>query len=208
MHTIVDGYNLIFECGLEGRSRSSITLERARDRLISTIASKLPEEQRKGITIVFDAKRLPINEDSAVSSRNEMTIIYAVDHADADSLIEQLIHQNSTPKKLTVVSSDHRIHKSALRRKATPIDSGAWYDRLDELAGRGPGALESSSASEEEDVLDQLQDIDWVREFGLKDRPPSPGDAAKAKQKKHVAFNPFPPGYAEDLLEDPSDDKD
>lgn len=205
MHTIVDGYNLIFECGLGGRSITPVSLERARDKLIAALAAKLPEAHRRGTTIVFDAKRLPIKEVAAVSKRNEMTIIYAVDHDDADSLIEQLILKNSTPKKLTVVSSDHRIQKAALRRKATPMDSGDWYDRLDEFEKQADSGHNTTESSEEKPNLDQLQDVDWASEFGLSEPPSSVGDES-TQGETDTAFNPFPPGYADDLLDELEDE--
>ena len=204
MNTIVDGYNLIFECGLEGRSRTSLTLERARDRLIATLAAKLSEAERRGIKIVFDAKKLPVIATSVVSTRSEMTIIFAVDYDDADSLIEQLILEDSTPKKLTVVSSDHRLHKAALRRKAMPIDSGIWYDRLVDSENQDSSQPHRSGSTGEKPDLEYLRDVDWASEFGLSDSPNMPD--ATTTDKKDSPFNPFPPGHANDLLDEPSDD--
>ena len=60
MSTIIDGYNLIFTCGLEGKKRNPQSIEKSRARLISMVAAKLNERERSGTTIVFDAKRLPI----------------------------------------------------------------------------------------------------------------------------------------------------
>jgi hypothetical protein len=37
-----------------------------------------------------------------------------------------LIRKHSSPRALTVVSSDHRLHRAARRRRATPIDSDRW----------------------------------------------------------------------------------
>lgn len=205
MNTIIDGYNLIFECGLEGRSRTLMTLERARDRLIAALATNLSKTQRRGITVVFDAKTLPIKETSPVSTRNEMSIIFAVDHDDADSLIEELILKDSSPKQLTVVSSDHRIQKAASRRKATPIDSGVWYDLLEKTGTQADSPSCLTESSEGNADLEKLRAIDWAAEFGLNDHLKPNGDAAKADEKD-ATFNPFPPGYAEDLLDKLSDE--
>ena len=79
---------------------------------------------------MFDAKRLPIKETSADFRAHDIRVLYAVDHEDADTLIEELIAKHSTPKKLVVVSSDHRLQTAATRRKATAVDSDVWYDRL------------------------------------------------------------------------------
>jgi predicted RNA-binding protein with PIN domain len=199
MDTIIDGYNLIFQCGLEGRTRSPISLQRARDRLIATLRSRLSDEQCARITIVYDAKRLPIKETEAVSQKHGITVIFAVDHDEADTLIEELILKHSAPKQLTVVSSDHRLHKAALRRKATPIDSDVWFDRLERQQQRPASAASGLVESDGDDkpVPDELTEIDWQQEFGLD------VETEDTKQPgKESTYNPFPPGYGDDLLDE------
>lgn len=174
MDTIIDGYNLIFQCGLEGRSRNTQTIERARGRLIGVLANRLSEQQRARTTIVFDAKRLPIKETEVVSRQSGLTVIYAVDHDEADTLIEELIRRHSSPKTLTVVSSDHRLHRAARRRRATPVDSDVWYDRIENMAKR-PESNEivdgdqggSSNRKSNNSIPEGLENIDWMKEFGF-----------------------------------------
>lgn len=193
MYTIVDGYNLIFQCGLEGRSRNSSALERARDRLIAMILMAVPAEELARITIVYDAKRLPIKETEIVSSKQGITVIFAVDYPDADTLIEELILKHSNPKQLTVVSSDHRIQKAALRRKATPIDSDVWLDRLEHQPRSSSAAGGGTEAGPDNKIVpDNLFDIDWEKEFGL-------GESNQTG--KEQTYNPFPPGYGDDLID-------
>ena len=175
--TIIDGYNLIFQCGLEGRSRDSFSIERARNRLVSSLASWLDEGERRQTMIVFDATSLPIKETDKVSTKQELTIVFAVDHEDADSLIEELIQKHSSPKQLTVVSSDHRIHKAALRRKATPIDSDVWFDQietesendLEQGEANSDGSMGEPESDSEKDIPEGLDKIDWAKEFGVDD---------------------------------------
>ncbi len=170
---LIDGYNLVFQCGLEGRSRDSLSLERARARLIAAIATRYSKSECATVTVVFDARTLPIKEDHSISKKSGITVVFAVEYEDADSLIEELIQKNSTPKNLTVVSSDHRLHRAALRRKATPIDSDVWFDELEQLPPRVDGAdggLDSSDSNvEEKDVPDSLKNVDWAEEFGFSD---------------------------------------
>ena len=135
MDILIDGYNLIFQCGLQGRVAGSLALEKARNRLISELSTRLNESTRQKTTIVFDANERPIKEVPDELRVNGLHVIYAVHHDDADSLIEELIRRHPTPKKLTVVSSDHRLHKAARRRKATAVDSEAWFDSLDHQLG-------------------------------------------------------------------------
>ncbi len=168
--TVIDGYNLIFQCGLEGKRRDSLALEKARQRAVQTI-SKWLGQQRLHTAIVFDASRLPIKEDHKVSEQDGLTIIYAVDFEDADSMIEEIIRTHSNPKQLVVVSSDHRLHKAALRRKSTPIDSDVWYDQLEEVFESNSGDVSRSTnlaqSDSEKDIPAQLDNVDWAKEFGI-----------------------------------------
>ena len=200
MPTIIDGYNLIFTCGLEGKTRTPQSLEKARARLVATVASKLSKKERSGTTIVFDAKRLPIKETSADFRAHDIRVLYAVDHEDADTLIEELIAKHSTPKKLVVVSSDHRLQTAATRRKATAVDSDVWYEQL--LATRKHRGDAKQPQNDDGCSKESLESIDWVNEFGSVDIDDEAGEAPDASSDPNASnFNPFPPGYGEDLLD-------
>ena len=131
MDYIIDGYNLIFQCGLQTRSASDDMLRKARQRMIHEILAGVSKTVAKRITIVFDAAERPLLAKGNSESIGGMKIFYADQYDDADSMIEHLIAKHSVPRKLTVVSSDHRLHKAALRRKAIPIDSDLWFDQLE-----------------------------------------------------------------------------
>ena len=224
MPTIIDGYNLIFSCGLEGKTHTPQSLEEARARLVATVATKLYKQERSGTTIVFDAKRLPIKETSADFRAHDIRVLYAVDHEDADTLIEELIAKHSTPKKLTVVSSDHRLQTAATRRKATAIDSDVWWEALSRKSAAPvveTDALDHSqldSGSVEQEAIEALKSVDWLNEFGefetgQFENPelPKPGEESNSTQKNtgnsqsettEDHFNPFPEGYGEDLIDE------
>ncbi len=166
---VIDGYNLIFQCGLQGKRRDSLALEKARQRAISSISKWLGED-RERTAIVFDASRLPIKEDHNVSQIDGLTIIYAVDFDDADSMIEEIIRSHSSPKQLLVVSSDHRLQKAALRRSAKPVDSDIWYDSLEQgFESPNQRGGTDSQPDFEKDSPSELDNIDWFREFGFQD---------------------------------------
>src|SRR5262249_8464514 len=112
---------------------------------------------------------------------------------DADLLIEQLIAANSAPRRLTVVSSDHRLHRAARRRRATAVDSDKWYaevlrKRIDRARRKTPQGKPEGSPSEGEVRF-------WLRQFGLDETTPQQPSQAPLE-------SPFPPGYAEDIRED------
>lgn len=111
-------------------------------------------------------------------------LIYAGGGKDADTLIEKLIAADSAPRKLFVVSDDHRIQRAASKRGATVVPSPDFVRRLATAlklaAGRGSHPVPSGPA-ETEDWLQKFQvgpepfkpdeiasETDrWLKEFGL-----------------------------------------
>ena len=59
-----------------------------------------------------------------------ITVRFAAQYEEADELIEELIRADSAPRRLVVVSSDHRIQRAARRRRAKAVDSDVWYAEL------------------------------------------------------------------------------
>ncbi|QGJ69639.1 Hypothetical protein PBC10988_13210 [Planctomycetales bacterium 10988] len=125
---LIDGYNLIHAAGLLGRGLGPGGLERARRSLLNQIANTLSQAERPRTAIVFDANDGPSDQPSRSRFR-EMWIYFAVQVPDADTLIEELIRANSAPKRLSVVSSDHRIQTAAKRRKSQFFDSEIWFQQ-------------------------------------------------------------------------------
>jgi predicted RNA-binding protein with PIN domain len=201
MKTIVDGYNLIFSFGWHTNSKHSMALERARDRLIQELADRIEMDQRREITIVFDAKTTPISEAQDKLSTNGFQVVFARGHDEADSLIEEMIRSHSAPKSLQVVSDDHRLQNCAKRKKAIPIKCEQW---LDQLEARQDQRVVSDLDSMEQEIdsknTRELESIDWMKEFSMDEESNSESNKdshPKLQQKK--SFNPFPPGYGEDI---------
>ena len=123
MKYLIDGYNVIFECGLHTRTVNAASLAKARIRLLRTIESKLPTDDVAKTTVVFDAQKIPLSGQQEEGRHNQIRVLYSINYPDADEMIEELIAAHAVPKNLTVISSDHRIQKAALRRKAMITDS-------------------------------------------------------------------------------------
>ena len=196
MSLVIDGYNLLHASGILGRGIGPGGLERSRNALINFLVESLDEPELAQTTVVFDAREAPPGL-SRVIKRGGLTIRFAEPGSDADDVIERLILANSTPRRLTVVSSDHRLHRAARRRRAKPIDSDQWYaqtlrKRMDRLNRKTPGGLKPDEPSSEGEVMF------WLRHFGLEEPPaPSPPSGEQAPDN-----NPFPPGYGEDIDEE------
>lgn len=126
---LIDGYNLLHQSQHLGNARGPKWLLLARERLIHHVARLLDESERSRTQFVFDVRRRKSSAplDTVVEG---MRISFAVDHCEADDLIETIIRQHPHPKQLTVVSSDHRLQRCALARRASAIDSDVWLDEL------------------------------------------------------------------------------
>ncbi len=106
-------------------------LEGARTRLLRRLAYQLTKDERAAAIVVFDAKTI-----LPVTSREELIegfrVLYPEPGHEADELIEQLIAQETHPRKLRIISSDRRLHRAARERMATAINCDKFLDELDE----------------------------------------------------------------------------
>ncbi len=157
MTLLIDGYNLLHASGVFGTGGRT-SLESSREALLDWLAVKLGETQCPRTTIVFDARHaLPGLPRSR--QKHGLQVLFAPRGQEADDLLEQLIRQHHAPRSLTVVSSDHRIHRAARRRRARPIDSPQWVAEL----RRQSGDLEEPSERPQELDADELRA--WLEEF-------------------------------------------
>jgi predicted RNA-binding protein with PIN domain len=129
MSLLVDGYNLIYAANIVGRGIGPRGLERARQALLNTLAAALPDAERARTVIVFDAAAAPPGLPRQVTHQG-MLVRFAAGYESADELLEELIVADSAPKRLTVVSSDHRVQRAARKRRAQAIDSDVWFAEL------------------------------------------------------------------------------
>lgn len=202
MAILIDGYNLLNATGIDGHGTAGRTaLERARVALLNFLARALDHQQRAATTIVFDAHQAPPGLPSELVHA-EMQVRFARGYPSADDLIEELIAADHVPRRLVVVSSDHRLHRAAQRRRATAIDSDAWMNQLEARRRRAAQPPESTTSD------DLPVAASWLAEFGsidvakieeeLRNEPQNAGGQDSS------AWNPFPPGYAADIDDDAS----
>lgn len=187
--TLIDGYNLLHAAGLVRGKLVGRQLEGARLRLLQRISCQLTKEERAHTIVIFDAKAL-----LPVTCREEfiegIRVLYPEPGHEADELIEQLIGQDTQPRKLLIVSSDRRLHRAARERLATAINSDRYLDRLDERRTRPanegsretnpmrpaaprptPGVVPKSQTDRTPTL--PAGDVDfWMKEFGEIELPP------------------------------------
>ncbi|MBN1912187.1 MAG: NYN domain-containing protein [Pirellulales bacterium] len=221
MALLIDGYNLLNVAGIVAPRRGPGTLARARLALLNFLAESLDEKEIERTTVVFDAADTPPGLPRQVTHRG-LRVHFASGYPDADSLLEELIEEDSAPRRLTVVSSDHRVQRAARRRRAKPIDADVWYSAVVRRRQRRI-ERDRATAPARPPVPLLAEDVAyWVRQFGGQSvfdalireedaagmsRPnptevPSTGDEDADKPRNPPdgdLLNPFPPGYAEDL---------
>lgn len=211
MPLLIDGYNLLNAAGIVGQGRGPATLERARLALLNFLAESVEPDELPLTTVVFDAKDAPPGLPRVVGYRG-LTVRFASRWPDADSLIEELIRRDASPRRLLVVSSDHRLHRAARRRRARAIDADVWYAQV--VADRRRRAEQAQTQPARPPVPLLAEDVEyWFDRFGgeaafdkvleeekAREKRPTP-EPSPAEKAPDDAYNPFPPGYAEDVEE-------
>ncbi len=164
MSLLIDGYNLLYAIGLMPRGLGPDSLERARLALLNFLAESLTPEEIARTTVVFDAHDPPPGLPRTVRHRG-ITVQFASAYDEADTLIEELIRRDSSPRHLVVVSGDHRLHRAARHRRAKAVDSEAWYESTLRRRRRRHRAEAETSNRPPVPLLEE--DVDyWIRQFG------------------------------------------
>ncbi len=160
---IIDGYNLMHAAGLARATYGPGDLARQRRELIVKLARRLSIEERKRCTVVFDAIDAPANLPGRFQ-HEELIVLFAEPGHEADELIELLVTQHSAPRRLTVVSSDHRLQKSIRKRRGTALDSEVFLKQLEspqrQIGLTSPSA--SSATNPDADLKFWLDEFDAV----------------------------------------------
>jgi len=229
MGLLIDGYNLLHASGILPRGIGPTTLQRSREALLNFLAESLAPAVIGRTTVVFDAGTSASGRVRSAEHRG-IQVRFSAGKADADDLIEELIRADSAPRRLTVVSSDHRIQRAAQRRRAAAIDSDRWLADVWRSRAASPGATGRPSPDTESKPsggLSQYEVQVWLRRFGIEESiadqgaeespAQSPGAEPRSPRvsgagaekltpgdgiKRSDKPNPFPPGYAEDLREE------
>jgi predicted RNA-binding protein with PIN domain len=183
MALIIDGYNLLHATGLGGTGPGPRGLERSRLALLNFLAESIDPADLAGTTVVFDARHAPRGLPHTLQHRG-LTVRFAAGYESADELIEELIRADTSPRRLTVVSGDHRLHRAARRRRVKAVDSDVWYDEMEKRRAAMP--MEEAPAKPVHPAASELES--WLRLFD--DEPDVPGAEGD---------DIFPPGYGEDV---------
>ena len=98
-----------------------------------------------------------------------LEILYGCDQT-ADEVLKAHILHHSSPRRLTVVSTDHEIRQAARHRRCEWLASEEFAPELVRVyeAGRKPAAPPAEPA-EKQSGLTPEQTAQWLRELGVED---------------------------------------
>lgn len=161
MRLLIDGYNLLYASGVLAPQGRGTSLQRARTALLERLAEIIDLDTLAHTTVVFDGREAPPGLPRQFR-HGAMQILFASRDREADELLEDLIGVETAPRRLTVVSSDHRVQRAARRRQAQAIDSQDWFARqsLRPPTAPSPGDAKPSGPLSDEEVRQ------WLNEFG------------------------------------------
>ena len=157
---LIDGYNLLHAMGVLGGRVGPQGLAKARLSLLGLLRGAM-DKDASSVTVVFDAANAP---PGAIDDQEHagIHVRFALDHAQADDLIESMIRESPTPKQLTVVSDDRRIQKAARRGRCLAV---GCLDFLEDLNQRRRQKRPSGSVPSEKATATRKDTEDWIREF-------------------------------------------
>src|SRR5262245_33350817 len=169
MRFLIDGYNLMHARGLMAPRFGPNGFRKARRRFLNDLAAALDPVEAHQTTVVFDADGPP--EHLPKEGRHQgLTVLFAVDDEDADTRIERLIASHPDPKRLTVVSSDHRIRQAASRRRARVLTADEYLVRLMSPGRSRPAVAHDQGSRRDGPTPSETEH--WLAEFGHLDDDP------------------------------------
>ena len=155
MPLLIDGYNLLRTIQRDGDASSN---EAPMCRLISCYLCRKKDAGK----IIFDGIGPP--DKSSLRDIANLEVIFSGGY-EADDIIEQLVLENTAPKRLVVVSSDRRVKSAAKKRKAVAVNSDVfWYELIKFLEKRRPGNPEPPG---KRNGISENETKEWLEEFGL-----------------------------------------
>lgn len=178
MPLLIDGYNLLHATGLFARSPGRTSLAGSRHALLEFLVAALDPAEVETTTIVFDAREAPPRLPRQTTHAG-LTVHFAEKHQEADELLEELIAAATSPRRLVVVSSDHRVQRAARRRRAIAVDSDRWYTEVLRRRHAPDHSKAAHDAKRPHRPISPAEVQAWLKEFGLHSWPPEDLDASE-----------------------------
>ncbi|HEY2251802.1 MAG TPA: NYN domain-containing protein, partial [Planctomycetaceae bacterium] len=182
---LIDGYNLMHAAGMAQRDYKPGELLKCRTQLLRFLLGKLSAAEIRAATIVFDARDPPPDRPAQVVISG-LKVLFASPSGDADVVIQQWLARHSSPRRVTLVSSDRVLQRAARGCRAKFVGSDEFLHDLERRrAPRGrvdPRAVSAVDAHSDDSKpaahLSASQTAYWLKIFG--DAPPVVVDEAQA----------------------------
>ena len=157
MPVIIDGHNLLHSIQKTDEGVESIS-----DVKLCRILGEYLRLTGETGEIVFDGTGP--REKWGFDIISNLEVFFAGLGSDADTVIEDKIRINTSPKRLTVVSSDRSVRKPARARKATAIKSEVFWNNLRKQLSRKKTIKEPAAKRH---GLSESETKQWLDFFGL-----------------------------------------
>jgi predicted RNA-binding protein with PIN domain len=165
MRLLIDGYNVMYALGLLGKRLGPDGFRKVRTRFLNDLADTLGAVEAHLTTVVFDAADPPADLPRATTHKG-LSVVFAVDDENADERIVRLIAEHSSPRTLTVVSSDLHIRRAATRRKARSLTADAFLAELDARKRRKPAGPATRDRDRDRERAPTPEEAAyWLNEF-------------------------------------------
>jgi predicted RNA-binding protein with PIN domain len=157
---LIDGYNLLHAVGLAARGLPRKGLERARTKLLDWLADSL-RDRPDVLRVVFDAQAAPA--PSAEADHRGVRVRFAYRQT-ADELIDELVHAERHPARLTVVSNDGQVRDAGRHRGCAVLTCQEFVDWLigAALVARAPGP---PAPDKPEPTVTESEKAAWLAAF-------------------------------------------
>ena len=167
MPFLIDGYNLLHAMGLLHGRAGPHGLAKARAALLGLLTVAHGDAAGE-VTVVFDARHAPAGVGDT-EYRGSVRVEFA-QREEADDRIEWLIAHDAAPKRLVVVSDDHRLQQAARHRSCISWKCADYLDWLDRQRRERRRALRPEPDKPE--AVSPAEAQRWLDAFAsLKDDP-------------------------------------
>ncbi len=154
---LVDAYNVLHVTGVLPPELAGLEAPDLAD-LIA--ASRWGRHQ---VVVMCDGTK-PRNVRAA--ERGQVRVSYAGGGASADAAIERMLNESTHPRRITVVSNDREVQRSARRRGARVLGAEAFLRQLAQDAAAAPRGTRAV-AKRDPGPLTARQVDAWLRYFGI-----------------------------------------
>jgi predicted RNA-binding protein with PIN domain len=162
---LIDGYNLLYAAGMGQRDYKPGDLLRCRTLLQKYLLAKLSRAEVRAATLIYDARHPPPDRPSE-SVVSGLKVLFANPGGDADVMIQQWLSRHPTPRRVTLVSSDRALQRSARASGAKFVRSEAFLVELERR--RTKTGKQSPDADQDSKPATQPGDVQtayWLEVF-------------------------------------------